>query len=119
MDTVAAGHLWDVDHPYYCEESNFYKAGLVGEFASWQTFIDECEHDVDLNLLFRWDWTQFEDEGDTLRLHFMTQRKGAYRSAIVSVTKDNERAVREYLAERWAHMMTLWAPLSDASVAAS
>lgn len=78
-DTTTTERLWDVDHPYYCSESNYYVGGVPREllphrlpfpgidpwegftpydhqeFESWADFGWK-DSDPDMNLLFRWDW---------------------------------------------------------------
>ena len=33
-----ARQLWEIDHPYYCQEGNFYKNGMHEPFDSWDSF---------------------------------------------------------------------------------
>lgn len=119
-------HLWDIAHPYYCSESNYYSNEPGSRFESWAEFIEEAicaTGDLDLNLLFRWDWNRCDpsdyepDEeipGDTLDLFFMFQRKGIFAPFTVAITEADEPAVREWLAVRWEHMRLLWAGVSEA-----
>ena len=125
-------HLWEYDHPYYCSEGNYFKAGLHSSFDSWADFAEEgnllYDFDNDLNLLWRWDWNRpdpddykyeikedsgFEIPGDTLLLFFMLQRKAYNISAEIYVTDADEPAVREWLAKKAAHMRKLWEPLIE------
>lgn len=122
-------HLWEADHSYYCAESNFYARGDDQPFARhrrWQDFLaEEGEADLDYNLLFRWDWSEKDGDdeptytGDDnyrngrLLLFFMGQHKGLYRWAEVEVCRADEPAVIKYLKPRLAHLMSLWAPLTD------
>lgn len=128
--------LWDVDHPYYCSDSNYYvggvpKPGPFGlpredftpydhvEFASWDEFSWK-DSDADLNLLFRWDWNvpdpdDYEDEEippETLSLYWMLQRKGRFMIVSFPVKRDEEPQIREWLAGRWEHMRRLWEPFA-------
>lgn len=126
-------HLWEVDHPYYCEESNYFAAGdrqPISEYPSWAAFGDEdTNSDMDLNLLFRWDWkpTEYVDNEDlpafhakyddnyrayNLYLFWMGQRKGLYRCSIVQVCRADERAVIEFLQPRLNRLISLWVPLT-------
>ena len=94
-------HLWEVEHPYYCNEGNYYQNGCGQEYSTFAEFMEsEGDSDIDYNLLFRWDWKEdgeycFETNaakssynGDDyyrngrLLLFFMGQRKGAYLSLI-------------------------------------
>ena len=55
-------HLWEVDHPFYCNEGNYYADGCGSECASWADFIASMgDADLDMNLLFRFDWKESED----------------------------------------------------------
>lgn len=119
--------LYESDHPYYCEEHNYFSNDCHSEHASWADFMaDEGDSDFDMNLVFRWDWSFPKDDetgepkqhpdpyyrDGTLKLFYMGQRKGRYRSVFVSVCRADEPAVREWLTKRWEHLRALWAPLS-------
>lgn len=125
-------HLWDVDHPYYCNEGNYFAKAVDchSHHQRWQDFIAaEGDADLDMNLIFRFDWdAPHEDEdpekgiawqGDIyyrdslLKLFYMGQRKGLYRWVTVDVCRADEPAVREFLKIRWEHMRKLWEPFSD------
>ena len=117
--------LSEVDHPYYCCEGNYYKAGHHSRYDSWAEFVENggllYDGDLDLNLLFRWDWIAPDPslyaEGEevstehTLSLFFMIQRKGFNLSVDVEVTPDDEPAVRAWLEVRAQRMREMWAPL--------
>lgn len=124
-------HLWDVDHPYYCNEGNYFASPkeCCVAYQRWQDFITEQgENDLDMNLLFRWDWDAPRKDGEfanpvewqgdenyrdcTLKLFFMGQRKGYYRWVTVDVCRADEPAVCAWLQVRWEHMKTLWAPFA-------
>lgn len=77
--------------------------------------------DMDLNLLYRWDWKDGEGEDEngveigqsTLELFFMAQRKARpFSVTIDSVTDADEPEIRAWLWTRWCHMLRLWAPIS-------
>ena len=112
--------LWDVSHPYYCSESNYYSHDPHEEYESWKDFAESMgKSDPELNLLFRWDWERlgFED-GDwdgvhTLKLFFVLQRKGIFSCHEVTVTEDDEPAIRAWLLTRLPHIFALWEPLID------
>lgn len=125
-------HLWECKHPYYCTEGQYFanqsEHRTVWEFKSWAEFIVEMgDADMDYNMLFRWDWHEGEDHelapfnGDVyyrngkLLLFFMVQRKGFHSCSIVDVCRADEPAVIEYLTPRLAHLMSLWAPLTNTS----
>ena len=135
-------HLWEVNHPYYCSESNYYANGFQNReiqqsFSDFDEFLDEWgDADFDYNLLFRWDWEEIsqsdyddlmEDEcecdivpftGDEtqktgkLKLFFMHQRKGYFIPIVVLVSRSEEQRIREYLQVRYNYFKTLWEPLT-------
>ncbi len=115
-------HLWEIDHPYYCQEGNFYKNGLDTEYASWDEFTGTgfFSGGRDLNLLFRWDWTSWRrhpdpelrcDEPEELRLFFVLQRKAILCSVGIRITDDDEPRVRRFLDDCSRTVAALWAPL--------
>lgn len=114
------------DHPYYAAEGCYYaKAGPGDDFPhyehdSWADFLEENgDNDLDMNLLYRWDWDpqsaedalEFGPEPEQVQLYFMQQRKARPVSIYVTVTPEDEPAVRAYLEVRAAHLRTLWSPL--------
>lgn len=121
-------HLWEVDHSYYCNEGNFYArpdSGLGPRYKSFAEFLEEWDSaDLDMNLVFRWDWHEGEDWGASeyngdpnyrnglFKVFMMGQRKGLYNWLVVEVCRADEPAVIEYLRPRLAHLFSLWAPLS-------
>lgn len=124
-------HLWEVDHAYYCSESNYYSAERHATYGSWAEFADsEGENDMDLNLVFRWDWTlPWDDDTNTYSLvanpdpyyrdgklwvFWMGQRKGLFRATETDVCAADEPAVRAWLQARLNHLATLWEPLTPA-----
>jgi len=123
--------LWETDHPYYCAESNYLCprnriSGLCEEkFSTWTDFLKECgDLDTDMNLLLRFDWKEGEDwdlppfEGDTsariaqLCLYYLGQRKGHFYWKIIDVCRDEEPAIREWLAVRFEKIKELWKPFA-------
>ena len=127
-------HLWEIDHPYYCNEGCYYTSGaqfheVHQELDSWADFINGWGlADEDYNLLFRWDWRRsspvdyqyeldedpnFELPGDVLHLFYMLQRKAKPMSVFVKVTEADEPAVLAFLQGKARHMRNLWEPLLD------
>lgn len=115
-------HLWEIDHPYYCNDGNYYSNDTVFLHDSWQDYLSEFDlshTDMDYNLVFRWDWKrpQGEDDwgqfmpDDALHLYHMAQRKGAFWVHIVRVKESDEDSVREYLTAYAEHMKKIWEPL--------
>lgn len=116
-------HLWEVEHPYYCNEGNYFARGNDQPFIqykSWADFMaEEGDSDPDLNLLFRWDWRKADpneeswgNKHEVLLLFWMGQRKGLYRWTEVRVTPEDEEAVKAWLVTRWNYLKLLWEPIS-------
>jgi hypothetical protein len=116
-------HLWEIEHPYYCNDGNYYAAGNKQPFEryeSWADFFEaEGNSDLDMNLVFRWDWRKADPQDehwgnkkDELLIYFMGQRKGLYRWVKIEINDSNEAAVREWLAKRWQHLVLLWQGIS-------
>ncbi|MEV6180158.1 hypothetical protein [Streptomyces sp. NPDC052015] len=116
--TTPIRHLWEIDHPYYCSEGNYYKAGQHTLFNSWQEFTEETVFvtgDRNLNFLFRWDWQKPGHHGwdgdEYLLLFFVIQRKGFNCSVQIPVTEVDEPAVRAFLTDCAQTMRATWEPL--------
>jgi hypothetical protein len=118
-------HLWEAKHPYYCNEGNYFNNGCGDEFKTWAQFHEAyADSDMDMNLVFRFDWREGEDwgagafNGDAnyrngkLLIFWMGQRKGLYRWSEIQVCRADEPVVIEFLKPRWEHMRELWAPLA-------
>lgn len=120
-------HLWEVEHPYYCNEGNYYARGGDHPHQHYKCFADfaraEGDADLDMNLVFRWDWYEGGMGGSPftgdenyrngqLSVFIMGQRKGLYRWAIVEVCRADEADVRAYLEPRWRRLQELWSPFA-------
>lgn len=116
--------LWEADHSYYCNLGNYFDNNCETEYKSWAEFIDSCAgEDLDLNLVFRWDWREGSDNdlpdfnGDNyyrngrLEIFYIGQRKGLFRTVQVSVCRADEPDVRKWLFPRWEHLKSLWTPV--------
>lgn len=128
-------HLWEVDHPYYCMEGNYFVPGtrwdeVHNSYDSWAEFYAEWgDTDHDMNLVFRWDWKRDdgeyleegeEPEPDKLQVFWVLQRKAILRSTECVVTEADEPAVREWLTGRAKTIAAIWTPVSaDAEPVAS
>ena len=124
MPSDARAHLWEVDHPYYCSETNYYRSEIPTRFRSWHEFESEMgDSDLDLNLVFRWDWREGdgwdlpEYNGDDnyrnglFMVFFMGQRKGLFWCAEVEVCRADEPAVIAFLQPRLDRLAAMWLPL--------
>lgn len=120
--TTPDRRLWEYDHPYYCAEGNCYKPDHHERYESWADFTEQLwfSGDRDLNLLFRWDWKSprrypdpddRSDLPDFLLLFFVQQRKARQYSVEITVTDEDEPAVRKFLIECAATMRAVWEPL--------
>lgn len=113
-------HLWEVKHPYYCSESNFYSREPYTRWGTWPEFRAAYEDaDMDMNMVFRFDWHENEAHADVyyrngnLQMFFMSQRKGIFACHEISVCRADEASVIEFLRPRWEYMKALWQPLSE------
>ena len=105
------------DHPYYCSESNYFsnEAG-----ATWETmtdFLAEFEDaDVDMNLVFRWDVHQRDEENPGrcwAEVFMMAQRKGIFAPhQIKHINEEEALRFRAYLEKHWQRLQEVWSPLS-------
>lgn len=111
-------HLWEIEHDYCCSESNYFSRNHTYPYSSWEEFLKENgRYDLDLNLLFRWDWViPSEDnevlENEILWLFVMQQRKGLFVVYQISVKRKDEESVKAYLRPRWEKMKSLWGGIS-------
>lgn len=128
LPAAESRHLWEVDHPYYCNDGNYFSSEAISEWGSWADYLSEFEDsDKDYNLVFRWDWKvadpdDYDTEGkygdpeevpteEYLHLYHMQQRKGCFWTHIVEVKREDEESIREYLTGYAEHMRQLWKPL--------
>lgn len=124
-DSSGAYRLRGSSHPYYATAGCWYAGGREQphtEHASWDDFLAEMGGaDLDLNLLYRWDW-ETPDPSDYgpddpmattehLALFYMQQRKARPWSHRIVVTADDEQRIGEWLAVRAEHLRLLWSPL--------
>ena len=103
-------HLWEVDHPYYCSESNYYSREPYTRYECWSDFLDEFrEADLDMNHIFRWDW---EEDRRCLKLFMLKQRKGIFQPIeIYGMVPEDELSVREFLGGHWRTILDMWSPI--------
>jgi len=111
-------HLWEIDHPYYCNEGNYFSNDCVNEFDSWRDYIScRGDEDTEYNLIFRWDWVAPDEPSQDiyyrdglLKLFYMGQRKGIFSVVIISVCEADEPIVREFLLKRFESIKAIWEP---------
>ena len=118
---ATAPRLWEVDHPYYMNEGNYYQSGCHQVYESLDDFIDEWGGmDIDTNRVHRWDWREGEDWGvevdesedvlGLLMVYFIMQRKARTLSCEISVRRSDERRVIEYLRKHAERTVEIWSP---------
>ena len=119
-------HLWEVEHPYYCNEGNYFaNESCESYFKTIDGFLSgNMNSDFDMNLVFRWDWVEENDEGESdyngddyyrnglLKIFWLGQRKGLYRWSIIEVCRADEEKVISFLMPRLEHLMNMWQPLT-------
>ncbi|BCH33161.1 hypothetical protein MesoLjLc_50910 [Mesorhizobium sp. L-8-10] len=118
-------HLWEVDHPYYMNEGNYFEAGQHTRWLSWQDFEREFkDSDLDYNWFVRWDWLEGEDSGGgtyngddyyrhaVFMLQMIGQRKAYLCSHEIAVCRADEPTVRAFLQKRWEYMQQMWEPFA-------
>ncbi len=130
---AAEQHLWDIEHPCYHERGNYLHSPLQQPdleshvtFSTWDEFYEFATgsdfRNPDLNLVYRWDWRvpdpeDYEEgealESEKLMLYVMQQRRAFNLSFEIDVTRENEEAVIEWLAERAKTVRSIWAPILD------
>lgn len=116
-------HLWEVSHSYYCNQGNYFNNDCGKKYKSFADFLtEEGNNDMDYNLIFRWDWSEDDGNGNStfngdryykngkLKLFWMGQRKGLYRYTIVDVCRADETEVIKFLEPRWEYLRMLWEP---------
>ena len=108
-------HLWEVNHPYYMNEGNYYKSGEHLLYESFEDFMAEWGGaDRDMNRVHRWDWRKDDELGyDLLSLYFVLQRKARLMSCEVKVSCQDEPAVAAYLLPFAELESRIWEPFLD------
>lgn len=108
-----------VNHPYYCSDSNYYSNQASERFSTMSDFLDAYfESDVDMNLCFRWDVKQKEDDNENkideyrAEIFIMLQRKGIFRPIMVESFNQSEvDRFLEYIKKHQETLAKIWEPL--------
>ena len=126
-------HLWETDHPYYCNDGNYFASydQAVETFECWADFLSEWDDsDLDMNAIFRWDWKEpIPDDYDhddpdrpdrwdgtgyhryaKLHVYFVGQRKARFHTIIVDVCRDDEPGIIKFLHPRFQNLLSMWEP---------
>lgn len=109
-----------VEHPYYCSDSNYYERNSI-KYETMSDFLaDWMDNDVDMNLCFRWDVFEKEDDEENktgayrAKIFIMHQRKGKFQPIIIDSFDQSEAdQFIEYLEKHKNKIMQLWSPLVD------
>jgi hypothetical protein len=116
-------HLWEIGHPYYCEETNYYMSpdtkdswGSPLKYNSFKEYLEDfggnIDIDLDRNFIFRWDWEK-EGKKSTLKIFLMLQRKGTYRVITINNMRNkDEDEVKKHLKKSWERMKLTWEGIS-------
>lgn len=120
-------HLWEVDHPYYISESNYFNRDCHTLYESWDEFANQfSDSDLDYNWFVAWDWREGADwelgtyNGDDYYRHarFILQRIGRRKALLdsheIKVCRADEPAILEFLRPRWEYMREMWEPIPNA-----
>lgn len=107
-----------IDHPYYCSDSNYF-SNQTEHFSTMSDFLDAySECDVDMNLCFRWDVKQKEDDDENkidqyrAEIFLMLQRKGIFRPIMVDSFNQSEAdRFFEYIKKHHETLVKIWEPL--------
>lgn len=105
--------LANIDHPYYCSDSNWHSNDANQHYATFEDFIAEYgEADVDYNLVFRWDIKEWSEGEYTLHIYIIQQRKGRFTPIFVDSIKDEHvPQLFEYLKAHAARLLDIWNPV--------
>ncbi|AUR85941.1 hypothetical protein NVP1081O_206 [Vibrio phage 1.081.O._10N.286.52.C2] len=102
-----------VDHPYYCETSNYFSNDWNMTFETVTDFLAEFDETTDLNMnhVFRWD-VKPDDDGYSAYVYFMLQRKGIFMPCTIErIVESDVPAFVEFLRKHRDHQAKMWAPL--------
>jgi hypothetical protein len=105
-----------VKHNYYASESNYYSNECSFNYDTWKDFHNEMgDSNTDMNLVYRWDVNQSEDEQTYyMEVFIIGQRKGKYMASFIEVVTDEDvKSIVEYLNKSWKKLNQIWLPLSE------
>lgn len=108
------------NHPYYCHDNNYYSNEAAMRFETATDFLDcFADADIDMNLCFRWDVYEREDElGNATGAYragvfIMLQRKGIFKPcSIRSIGEHEVERFVEYLQMHHETLHRMWNPIS-------
>lgn len=110
--------LFEYQHPYYMTEGNYFASSRDGchfNFKTLEDFLAEWgEADLDYNRVHRWDLSEDTDENDqplgtwTFKVYYVLQRKANLISCHVTVNKQDEDQIKEFLKPHAEANAKLW-----------
>jgi hypothetical protein len=115
--------LWRVEHPYYAAEGRH-----IAHYDDFEDFRAEWRGlDEDQNFVYRWDIhpptdASFEEHHPEdpserayeLEVTMIQQRRSRITTCYIKVSREDEPAIREYLAGKWENIREMWGPVSEA-----
>jgi len=104
-----------LEHSYYASRSNFYSNEAQMNFRDWEGFYEEfSDADVDMNLVFRWDVFFENEDGYSMQIIIIAQRKGIYMPIIIeSLKEENVPQIVSYLKPHFERLQDNWNPLTN------
>ncbi len=121
-ESAGSASLRGHGHPYHCNVGCYYAGSTsVTEWFSWKSFSEEMgDANVDLNLVFRWDWAPAGEyyglAAQQRNRSMMHQRKGQFHVHTIYVDNVDEPAIRAWLEPHWKRLQEMWMPISASLV---
>ena len=105
-----------VEHPYYCSDNNYFSNEPAKDYVTMTDFFQDFENvDVDMNLMFRWDFHNYEENNGVISasIYLMLQRKGIFMPiSIKSVSEKEAIRFKKYAKRHWKNLQKMWRPIS-------
>lgn len=79
---------------------------------SWKAFLARWDGPEWYNQVLRWNMSHWLNGRNKIEILFFQPRQGLIFYITVSVKKEDEAAILEYLQEQWRYMQNLWKPVS-------
>lgn len=104
-----------VEHDYYCSDSNYFGLSFETKYATFQDFYDDMgDADLDMNLVFRFDVFQNEEDNTYyMQIFIIHQRKGRFVPFFIESVKESDfELIKKYLEPRFKDLKNLWKPFN-------
>lgn len=109
-----------VKHDYYCSDSSWFSLGFDTQYKTFKDFYEEMgESDDDMNLVFRFDIKEREENEITESKYYMEifmvhQRKGRFVPFFIeNVYEEDFEKLNQYLDRKYNKIQQLWKPFSN------